>query len=219
MPTDAAAPTPSNPRRASGSVLSGAGVLVAGRYVVAALATISTFIILRQLTQDQFGEYSVIFALLGIVGLIADLRLSRIVLSEVIEADEAGAARVVGSYTGLRLVIGVVSYAVGMLCVGIGAATGDFSTDVVIGTALGGLTLIVLSVAFGLILLFEARLWLRDIAISNVLGQVAGFALVLTVSFAGIGSLLWYVGANVVNGIVVLAWLVLILRKGAGIRI
>ncbi len=219
MPTDAAAPTPSNPRRASGSVLSGASVLVAGRYVVAALATISTFIILRQQTQDQFGQYSVIFSLLGIVGFIADLRLSRIVLSEVIEADEVRAAEVVGSYTGLRLVIGVVSYAVALLCVGIGYATGDFSLDVVIGTALGGLTLIVLSVAFGFILLFEARLWLRDIAIANVLGQLAGFALVLTISIAGIGSLLWYVGANVLNGLVVLLWVVLLLRGGAGMRI
>lgn len=200
-------------------MLSGAGVLVAGRYVVAALAWVSTIIIVRHLTKDQFGEYSFVFALLGIVGFIADLRLSRIVLSDVLDADEEGAVRVVGSYTGLRLVIGVVSYVVAMLFVGIGAWTGDYSRQVVIATALGGLNLIILSVAFGLILLFEARLWLRDVALSNVLGQIGSFALTVSVTLAGIGTLLWYVGANIVNGIVVLLWLAFTLRRGTGLRI
>ena len=200
-------------------MLSGATVLVVGRYIVAALAWISTVIIVRHLSQNQFGEYSVIFSLLGIVGFIADLRLSRIVLSDVLDADAEGATRIVGSYTGLRLVIGVVSYAVAMGIVGIGAWTGHYSSRVVIGTALGGLNLIILSVAFGLILLFEARLWLRDVALSNVLGQVGSFALTVSVTVAGIGTLLWYVGANVVNGVVVLLWLALTLRRGTGIRI
>ena len=71
--------TPASPRP-SGSLLSGASVLVAGRYAVAALAWIGTVIIVRQLTVEEFGEYSVIFSLLGIVGFIADLRISRIVL-------------------------------------------------------------------------------------------------------------------------------------------
>ena len=59
---------------------------------------------------------------------------------------------------------------------------------------------IILSVAFGFILLFEARLWLRDVAISNVLGQVGSFTLTVSVTLAGIGTLMWYVGANIVNG-------------------
>ena len=142
-------------------MLSGASVLLVGRYAVAVLGWLGTAIIFRTLGTTRFGEFSVIFALLGIVGFIADLRLSRIVLADVLAADETEAARIVGSYTGLRLVIGVVSYVVAMACVGIGAATGSFSTDQVIGTAIGGLNLIILSVAYGLILLFEARLWLH----------------------------------------------------------
>ncbi len=200
-------------------MLSGAGVLVAGRYVVAALAWFSTAIIFRKLSPTQWGEYSVIFSLLGIVGFIADLRLSRIVLRDVLDADDENASRVVGSYTGLRLVIGAVSYFVAVLVVGVGAATGNFSRDVVIGTALGGLNLIILSVAFGLILLYEARLWLRDVAVANVLGQIGSFTLTVSVTLAGIGTLFWYVGANVVNGCVVLVWLALVLRRGTGLRI
>ena len=160
-----------------------------------------------------------IFAVLGIVGFIADLRLSRIVLSEVLAADEEGAARIVGSYAGLRLVIGVVSYIIAMIVMGLGAATGNFTSGQVIGAAIGGLNLIILSVAYGLILLFEARLWLRDIAVSNVVGQIGGFAVIVTVTVAGIGSLLWYVGANVINGVIFLLWLAFAMRRGVRPRI
>ena len=103
---------PDRTPRQSGSILSGAGVLVVGRYVVAALGWVGTVIVVRQLSEAEWGRYSFIVSLLGIIGFIADLKLSRIVLRDVIGADADAAGRVVGSYVGLRLVIGVVSYAV-----------------------------------------------------------------------------------------------------------
>jgi O-antigen/teichoic acid export membrane protein len=210
--------TPPTPRR-SGSLLSGAGVLVAGRYAVAALAWVGTILIVRHLTVAEFGDYSVIFSLLGIVGFIADLRISRIVLADVLAADDCDAARIVGSYTGLRLMIGLASYAVALLVVLVGAASGDYHRPIVVGTALGGLNLVILSVAYGLILLFEARLWLRDVAVSQVLGQAAAFALIVGVAVAGLASLQWFVAATVLNACVVLGWLGLTLRRGTGVRI
>jgi O-antigen/teichoic acid export membrane protein len=210
--------TPATPRP-SGSMLSGASVLMAGRYAVAALAWVGTIIIVRQLTVEEFGEYSVVFSLLGIVGFIADLRISRVVLADVLAADDRDAVKVVGSYTGLRLVIGIVSYAVALLVVLVGAATGNYSGAIVLGTVLGGLNLVILSVAYGMILLFEARLWLRDVAVSQVLGQAAAFALIIGVTVAGIASLQWFVAATVFNALVVLGWLAFTLRRGTGIRI
>lgn len=194
-------------------------MLVAGRYVVAGLAWLGTLLIIKHLTVAEFGRYSIIFSLLGIVGFIADLRLSRIVLEEVISADEAGAAEIVGSYTGLRLVIGVVSYGVAIAVVGIGAAAGYYTRDVVLGTALGGLNLVILSVAFGLILLFEARLWLKDVAIANILGQVAALVMIVGLTIAGVGSILWYVAATVLNAVVLISWILFTTRKGVSIRL
>jgi O-antigen/teichoic acid export membrane protein len=217
-PTPTPPPDPATPR-SSGSLLSGASVLVAGRYAVAALAWVGTVIIVRQLTVEEFGEYSVIFSLLGIVGFIADLRSSRIVLADVLAAAHDDAVKVVGSYTGLRLMIGIVSYTIAVIVVLIGAATGDYSRAIVLGTVLGGLNLVILSVAYGMILLFEARLWLRDVAVSQVLGQLAAFALIVGVTLASIGSLQWFVAATVLNAIVVLLWLIITLRRGTGIRI
>jgi O-antigen/teichoic acid export membrane protein len=187
--------------------------------VVAALSWLGTLLIIKHLSVHQFGEYSVIFSLLGIVGFIADLRLSRIVLEEVIGADEDQAAEIVGSYTGLRLVIGLVSYVVAIGVVLLGAATGNYSRDVVLGTALGGLNLIILSVAFGLILLFEARLWLRDVALANILGQIAALVMIVGLTIAGAGSILWYVGTTVLNAIVLISWILFTTRRGSRVRL
>ena len=67
--------------------------------------------------------------------------------------------------------------------------------------------------------MFEARLWIRDVALSNVFGQLGAFALIVGVTVAGIGSLQWFVGATVLNAVVFLLWIVFTLRRGTGIRI
>ncbi|MGZ6907588.1 MAG: flippase [Acidimicrobiia bacterium] len=206
------------PRR-SESVLSGASVLVAGRYIVAALGLVLTIIIVRRLTVEQFGEYSVVFSLLGIVGFIADLRLSRVVLADVIAADDDQASEIVGSYTGLRFVIGIVSYGVAIGVALIGAVTGSYSHDIVVGTIVLGLNCVVLSVAFGMILLLEARLGLRDVALANVFGQVASLITVVALSASGVTSVVWYIAAAVVNAIVLFGWVLLTVRRVGHFRV
>lgn len=202
------------PRR-SGSMLSGAGVLVVGRYVVAALGWGGTLIVVRELSKSDFGRFQFILSLLGIVGFIADLKLSRIVLRDLMAVDGDEAGDVVGSYVGLRLVIGFVSYAIAMAWVLIGG----YPQDIVVGTAVAGLNLIILSAAFGIILLFEARFWLRDIAVSNVLGQVVQFALTVAIAIGGIASILWFSWSTVANAIALTLWLALVTRRSVHVRI
>ena len=55
--------------------------------MVAALGWVGTVIIVRQLSEAEWGRFSFIVSLLGIIGFIADLKLSRIVLRDVIGAD------------------------------------------------------------------------------------------------------------------------------------
>ena len=52
-----------------------------------------------------------------------------------------------------------------------------------------------------------------------MLGQLGAFALIVAVTLAGIGSLQWFVGATVLNAVVMLLWLMFTLRRGTGIRI
>lgn len=195
-------------------MLSGAGVLVLGRYVVAALAWIGTVVVVRQLTEVEWGQFSFVISLLGIIGFIADLKLSRIVLRDVVAADADDAARVIGSYVGLRLAIGAVSYAIAMAWVLIGS----YPREVVLGTAVLGLNLIILSVAFGIMLLFEARLWLRDIAIGNVLGQLVQFATTIGIAVAGVASIMWFSWSNVINSMVVVVWLIVVAHRTMRLR-
>ena len=205
---------PRTPRR-SGSLLSGAGVLVAGRYVVAALGWIGTVIIANQLTAGDFGRFSTIVSILAIVGFVADLKLSRIVLRDVLDADEKRCGEVVGSYIGLRIVIGVVSYVVAMAWL----LLFGYEREIVEGGAVMGLNLIILSAAFGLILLFEARLWLRDVAVSQVLGQVVQFAMTIVVAVLSIASILWFTWAAVANAVVLIGWLMFATRHVTHVRI
>ncbi len=185
-----------------------------GRYVVAALGWVGTVIIVRQLTEAEWGRFSFILSLLGIIGFIADLKLSRIVLRDVIDADAEVAGRVVGSYVGLRLLIGIVSYALAVAWVVIGG----YPQEVVLGTAISGLNLIILSGAFGIILLFEARLWLRDVAVANALGQLVQFVMTVAIAIAGVASILWFSWATVVNSIVLVLWIFVVMRRTTGLR-
>jgi O-antigen/teichoic acid export membrane protein len=206
---------PAGPGRRSGSILGGASVLVAGRYAVAVLAWIGTAIVIRELTRVEWGQYSYVFGLLGIVGLVADLRLSRIVLRDVMHAGAEVSGRVVGSYVALRLVIGVVSYLVALAWVLIGGQP----APVVAATAVAGLNLITLSAAWGVILLFEARLYLRDVSVAQVAGQVVQFLGVVALAASSLASILWFAWAAVLNAVVVLAWLLVAARRHTRLRL
>ena len=201
--------------RTAGSMLGGASVLMTGRYVVAALAWLGTIVVVRELTPDDFGRLTTIFSVLGIVGFIADLRLSRIVLRDVMDADDEQAGRIVGSYVGLRLVIGLVSYAIAMAWV----LLSGYPSDLVKGTAVAGLNLIVLSLAFGIILLFEARLWLRSLAAGNVIGQFVQFVFTIAIAASGLASIIWFSWVAVANGVAVLVWVFVVARRVAKFQI
>jgi O-antigen/teichoic acid export membrane protein len=196
-------------------MLSGAGVLVVGRYAVAALAWVGTLIVVRELSVSAFGRYQLIFSLLGIIGFIADLRLSRIVLRDVMAAEGEAAGEIIGSYLGMRLVIGVISYAIAMAWVLIAS----YPSDVVWGTAIAGLNLVILSAAFAIILLFEARLWLRDVAIANVLGQIVQTGFTIAVSVLGVASILWFSWSTVANAVALTLWLVLVMGRTVRVRV
>jgi O-antigen/teichoic acid export membrane protein len=167
----------------------------------------------RHLTDSQWGELSFVLSLLSIVGFISDLKLSRIVLAEVL-ASEEGAGEVVGSYVGLRSAIGLVSYAIALVWV----IVGDYSTHVVLITAIAGLNLVILSAGWGIGLLFQARLWLRSIAWGIFLGQAVQFAITVGVIVAGRSSVGAFAWATVINSFVFVIFLLVAGRNTDPLR-
>lgn len=206
-------PRPDKGPAASGSILGGAGVLVVGRYAVATLAWFGTVIVIRELSLEEWGEYTLIFGLLGIIGLVADLRVSRIVLRAIIDApDDAG--ELLGSYVTLRLAIGVVSYVVAM-----GIVVVAYDSVIVRETAIAGASLVILSAVSALVLLFEARFWLRSVAVGQVLGQAVQLATTVAIAALGIASVLAFIWTTVASAVVTLLWLLWALRHVVRIRL
>lgn len=200
--------------RTSRSLLTGAGALVVGRYGVAAFGWLGSILMVRYLTDSEWGELSFVLSLLSIVGFISDLKLSRVVLAEVL-ADEEGAGEVVGSYVGLRGAIGLVAYAIALAWVTIG----DYSGHVVLTTAIAGLNLVILSAGWGIGLLFQARLWLRSIAWGIFLGQAAQFAVTVAIILLGRSSVAAFAWATVLNSVVFVVFLLVAGRHGGPLRL
>ncbi|MCZ7534842.1 MAG: flippase [Acidimicrobiia bacterium] len=199
----------------SGSLLAGAGILAFARYLVAALGWAGTAVIARRLSGPEFGAFTTVFGLLGLVGFVSELRMSRLVISAMTGADDEDAGRVIGCYTALRIVIGLVGWAVAMAVVTIGG----FDPEVVRATALAGSVLVLMSAWYALILLFQARMWLRTVAVSQVAGQAAQLVSILAVAAAGIGSAVWFSLPAVISAVVGLVWIAASLRRSVRVRL
>jgi O-antigen/teichoic acid export membrane protein len=198
----------------AGSVLSGTASLVLSRYVVAVLGWAGTVVIVRQLSPSDWGGFSFIFSLLGVVGFFSDLQVSRIVLQSIL-ASERDAARTVSSYLTLRLLLGMVVYAV---AVGIVVA-GDYPPEVVRGTAVAASTLVLASGAAALRIFFEARVRLHPLAVVLVVGQLAQLLLTLVIAGTGEGTLVSFMIPALLFDLVVFALSLLVARRSVRIRL
>ena len=157
--------------------------------------------IARELSPADWGGYSFIFGLLGIIGLVVDLQVGRVVLREVLDAgDDAG--RVVGSYVVFRLLVGLVAYVAAIAIV----AGGGYSQNVVLGTVVAGFGFLLIAPANGLAIWFEARLWLRPSAVATVLGAVTQLGFTLLVASGSGTNLVPFAAASTVGLVVVLGW-------------
>jgi O-antigen/teichoic acid export membrane protein len=206
-----AAPDSRGPR-ASASLLSGASVMFGGRLVGAVLSYGGTVLIARELSLADFGTFSLIFNLLGLLGLISDFETSRIVISELSETDDIES--IAGRFVVFRIALGAVVYALALAIVIIG----PYTHTEVLGVALAGLSLFISTALWAVISVCQAKLWLRAVAIAMVVGQIVQFAFVLALHSTGHGTTLRYVAVYLISDAVALVWLVVALRDVVRIR-
>lgn len=199
--------------RSSSSLLGGASMLAVGRYANSLLGFVGTVIIVRVLSQHDYGEYAFVISLLSIVGLVAEMRLSRAVLVAVFDAGD-DADRVVGSYVGLRLAIGVISYAVFVLVV----IAAGYPASILKAAAVVGCTLVIASAGRAMMILCEARLWMRTMAASLFAGAAAQLVVTVVLSATGQETVVAFMWALVANFTVTLAYLVVAFRGSARVR-
>ena len=103
--------------------------------VVAALGWGGSLLIVRRLSPDDWGSFSFIFNLLGLLGLVADFQTSRIVVGEVLEAGD-DLTRLVGSFVAFRIALGAVMYVLAIAFV----VVGGYPHLVIEGVMVGGLS-------------------------------------------------------------------------------
>lgn len=198
--------------RAAGSLASGAGTMLASRLVASTLSWIGTLIVIRSLSKAEYGSFTFVFALLGLLGLLADFETSRVVLTEMGRGGDVQA--LAGRFLVFRIALGTLGYALSMTIV----VLGPYKPVEVAGVAIGGLSFFVASALWALISVCQARLWLRVVAVAIVAGQVVQLALIVALRTTGTGTLLRYVWPFVVSDLVSLIVVALALRRAVPLR-
>jgi O-antigen/teichoic acid export membrane protein len=179
------------------SPIANASSLAAGRLVVAAMGWTGTVIIARTLSQEEFGQFTLVFSLLGIVSVVSELGTGRVALSGVLEDEDP--ATFAGGYILLRTLLGLVGYALAIIVV---VAAGY--PDVVIQTTLvAGLVIVLATPSHAYEIAFQVHLRLNRVAIASVFGQTAQLALTVAIATAG-GTIVWFAVPAVVAELVIL---------------
>lgn len=187
--------------------------LVGARYIVAALGWVGTLVIVRTLSLEEWGRFSFVFSLLGLLSVLADLGLGRVALKGLLDdqGDQAGFA---GTLVVLRAILGVACY---MLAVGF-VILARYPPEVVGATAVAGLVLVLASPSHAVESVFQSHLRVGSVAVGNVLGQLSQLALVVAIASAG-GSVVLLTIPAVVCEVVILTWRVRRVRRLQTLRL
>ena len=194
--------------KAATSLLSGTSVLLVGRLIVGVFGWVGQILITRRLSPSDYGAFALVFNLLGLLGLVADFQISRIVIGEILEAGD-NIGRVVSSFLTFRVALGAVMY---LLAIGF-VLIGHYPTVVLEATLIGGLSFFIASATWALVTVCQAFLWLRTVAISMVVAQIVQFVVIVGLFAAHSHNILPYVVPFVIYDAVTLVWMVVALRR------
>jgi O-antigen/teichoic acid export membrane protein len=190
--------------------------MLAGRLTVAVLGWIGTVLIARDLSESQWGAYSFIFSVVGIVGLLADLQISRVVMVEIIdhEGDDSRLENTVGVYVALRLALALASY---VIAVGVIVLGGD-SNEILVGTLIAGLSFFMASTLWSLVTVCQIRMWMRPVAMGLALGQLVQLVVTIVLYATDRGTIVRYAVPAVLYDLVAMAFVIIAVRPIVRVR-
>ncbi|MEO9324220.1 flippase [Nocardioides sp. C4-1] len=183
--------------------------LIGSRLGQAVLGWGGTLLIARTLSIEDFGRFTLIFTILGLMSVVTDMGIGRIAVRGMLgelEGDDgqplAGgdAAHFAGAYLLLRTLLGVVGY---VLVIVIVLALGH--PRVAVGAAVAGVVVLLATPSSALDVVFQARLRMGGVSVLGVVGLAAQFALTAALAAAG-GTLLLFCIPAVLCQVVILAW-------------
>ncbi len=184
----------------SGAVSLGANTrtLLASRLVQAVLGWVCAVLIARTLSLEDFGEFTLVFTVLGMMSIVTDLGIGRLAVRGMVGDDPVAFA---GSYLVLRTLLGLVGYVVALLVV----VLGGYPTSCSWATAVAGIVVVLATPSSALDVVFQARHRVGVIGVMDTAGMLAQAALTAAIA-AGGGTLLLFTIPAVLYQVVVLAW-------------
>lgn len=200
----------SEPGRA---LVANTAAMVGARYVVAALGWAGTVLIVRHLSVEQWGAFSFVFSLLGLLAVFTELGLGRLAIKGLLDGEH-DPATFAGTLVVLRGLLGLLAYLVALAFV----VVADYPGEVVRATAVAGLVVVLATPSHAVEGVFQANLQMGTVAVGNILGQLAQIALVVALVSMG-GSVVLLTVPAVVCEVVILVWKVRRVRRLHPIRL
>lgn len=148
--------------------------LVGSRLVVAAIQWFTTLLIIRTLSIDEFGQFSLIFGILGMLSIITDMGLGRIAVSMLMDED-VDQGRAAGAYIALRSVLGIVGYLIAVAAI----AVGGYGWQTLAAGAVGAVSVIFATVSSAHSVIFQVHQKMLNPSVSSVIAASAQMLAVL----------------------------------------
>jgi O-antigen/teichoic acid export membrane protein len=149
--------------------------LLLSRLAISVMGWAGTVLIARLLSPTDWGVFAFVFGLLGMMSIVTDLGVGRIVLARLLDTDGDEADVFASSFVALRAALGLVGYVLAIAYV----VLMGYSGDVIQATALAGLVVVIATPSNALSVLYQSRLKMVTVATSEAAAQL--FQLILTV--------------------------------------
>lgn len=144
-------------------------IMLGSRIAVAAMGWTGSVLIARSISPDEFGQFSLIFGLLGLLSVVTDLGVGRVVLAKLVECNPWEVSLVTTAFISLRVALGLFGYIVAVGYVWILR----YPAEVVEATAVAGLVVVVATPSHALSVMYQSRLRMTYVAIAEGIGRLA----------------------------------------------
>ncbi|APE35086.1 hypothetical protein BOX37_15290 [Nocardia mangyaensis] len=167
-------PLESRSRALSGrAAANNTAAMLASRIFAAVLGLLGTTLIARALPAVEWGYFSFVFGLLGMLAIITDLGVGRAVIGKLVHGDPAESAEIATSFIMLRTVLGLLGYGLAMAYVFVLRCP----PEVIAATAIAGLVVVIATPSHALTVLFQSTMRLTLVAAAEALARTVQLAL------------------------------------------
>ncbi|MGU3432697.1 oligosaccharide flippase family protein [Actinomycetes bacterium M1A6_2h] len=149
--------------------------MLASRLVIAVMGWAGTVLIARALSPESFGQFSFVFGLLGVLSIVTDLGVGRVVLAKLVDANPWDVQLVSTAFISLRMALGLLGYVAAVLYV----VLLGYPTEVILATVVAGLVVVVATPSHALSVLYQSRLKMTFVAAAESFGQLCQFVVTI----------------------------------------